>query len=269
MTELTIASVQYGLSDYRSEDEFWAGLASKIREASDNGAQLILFPEYVTAQLLSLERPMTHEEACYYLDGFTDEYISFFKRWSQERNLVILGGTHICKDKNAFVNKAFLFFPDGRVEWQNKLHLTPEERNRWPLAEGDELRLFDTAWGRWSILTCYDIEFPELARAAAGRGAELILCPSYTDSAHGYYRVRHCCQARAIENQVFVALGGIVGSLEEERPQIDRGYCQAGLFSPCDFPFPEKGIIQCGELNQDMLVYAPSKSGARGGRAPV
>lgn len=255
MTTLTIASVQYGLSNIRSADEFWTGLSAKIFEASENGAQLIMFPEYVTAQLLSLEHAMTHEEASIYLDGYTDEYLSFFKRWSRERNIVILGGTHICKEKNVFVNKAFLFFPDGRIESQCKLHLTPEERNRWPLAESDELRLIDTVWGRLSILICYDIEFPELARTAAERGAELILCPSYTDTAHGYYRVRHCCQARAVENQMFVALSGIVGSLDDERPQIDQGYCQAGLFTPCDFPFPEHGVIRSGELNQDMIVF--------------
>jgi predicted amidohydrolase len=115
--------------------------------------------------------------------------------------------------------------------------------------------MFDTEWGRLSILTCYDIEFPELARAAAERGAELILCPSYTDTAHGYYRVRHCCQARAVENQLFVALSGIVGALSEERPQIDQGYCQAGLFSTCDYQFAEHGVVRSGEVNQSMIVY--------------
>lgn len=256
MKSLTIASVQYELSSIQSEEQFWLGIQSKIREAAEQGASLIVFPEYMTAHLLSLEQAMTHEEACRYLDKCTEKYVQFFQHQSQMWNIVILGGTHICREKDGFVNKAFLFFPNGRMETQCKLHLTPEEKTMWPLVEGDELNVFETEWGLISILTCYDIEFPELARAAAVRGAELLLCPSYTDTAYGYYRVRHCCQARAIENQLFVVLSGMVGALSEERPQIDKGYCQAGVFTTCDVPFTEQGVVRVGELNVDMLVIA-------------
>jgi predicted amidohydrolase len=256
MTSLTIATAQYGLSRLQSEEQFWTRLSGKIREAAEKGAELIVFPEYLTTHLLSLEEIMTHVEACEYLDNHTEAYLSFFKQHSQEWNIVILGGTHICREDQAYVNKAFLFFPDGRLETQNKLHLTPEEQNIWPLAQGEDLHVFDTKWGFISILTCYDIEFPELSRAAADRGVKLILCPSYTDSSYGYHRVRHCVQARAIENQLFVILSGIVGELPEGRPQVDKGYSQAGVFTPCDRPFTEDGILQVGEANQDRMVIA-------------
>ncbi|WP_187273902.1 nitrilase-related carbon-nitrogen hydrolase [Paenibacillus sp. N3.4] len=256
MRKITLASVQYGLSDLQSKEQFWDGLASKIREAAEKGANLVVFPEYVTAHLLSLEPTMTNEEACVYLDSCTERYVRFFQHCSQEWQVLILGGTHVCKEEKGFVNKAFLFFPDGRMETQNKIHLTPEEQVRWPLTAGDELSVFETAWGLVAILTCYDIEFPELARAAAERGAELILCPSYTDNASGYSRVRFCAQARAIENQLFVVVSGLVGALAEGRPQVDQGYCQAGLFTPCDSPFAQDGVERVGKLNEDMVVMA-------------
>jgi predicted amidohydrolase len=256
MKKLTIATTQYGLTDIHSEEQFWAGITAKVRDAAEQGAAIIVFPEYLTAHLLSLEHTMLHDEACHFLDQHTEKYVQFFERQSREWNIAILAGTHICKEGNGFANKAFFFFPDGRIETQNKLHLTPEEQIRWPLVAGDELNVFETEWGMVSILACYDIEFPELARVAALRGAELLLCPSYTDSTHGYYRVRHCCQARAIENQLFVVLSGLVGDLSEDRPQVDQGYCQAGVFSPCDVPFAADGIIQVGEFNQDMTVLA-------------
>jgi predicted amidohydrolase len=257
MKNLTIATTQYGLKDIRSEEQFWTGITDKVRDAAERGAAIIVFPEYMTAHLLSLEPTMLHDEACHHLDQYTEKYVQFFQQQSRERNITILAGTHICKiDNNEYANKAFLFFPDGRIETQSKLHLTPEEQIRWPLAAGDELNVFDTEWGKMSILTCYDIEFPELARVAALRGAELLLCPSYTDNEFGYYRVRHCCQARAIENQVFVVLSGLVGALSEDRPQVDQGYCQAGVFTPCDLPFKEDGIVQVGEFNEDMTVLA-------------
>ncbi|WP_138750848.1 carbon-nitrogen hydrolase family protein [Paenibacillus sinopodophylli] len=254
MNRLTVAVAQYGLSDVASEELFWSGLSFKLRDAAEKGADLLILPEYVTAQLLGCHPLLSHEDACLLLDSYTDRYKTFIQRSSRELNMMILAGTHICREEDRFVNKAFLFFPDGRIEEQNKLHLTPEERTRWPLSEGNELNIIDTQWGRWAILTCYDIEFPELARMAAEQGVLLILCPSYTDTAFGYYRVRYCSQARAIENQVFVALSGLVGSLTEARPQIDQGYCQAGIFSPCDFPFTESGILQVGELNQNELT---------------
>lgn len=256
MTSLTIAITQYGLSSLQSEEQFWARLATKIREAAKAGAELILFPEYMTTHLLALKEIMTHNEACLYLDSLTEHYLHFFHQQSKEWNIVILGGTHICKEAEAYVNRAHLFFPDGRLETQDKLQLTPEEQNIWPLSPGEDLHVFETKWGLVSILTCYDIEFPELARAAAVRGVKLILCPSYTDSSFGYHRVRHCAQARAIENQLFVALSGIVGELSEGRPQVDSGYCQSGVFAPCDRPFTADGVLQVGEPNQDMTVLA-------------
>ncbi|MCD1260139.1 acyltransferase [Paenibacillus athensensis] len=257
MKPITIAAAQYGLGRLRSEADFWAGLRSRIRYAAERGVQLLLLPEYMTAHLLSLQPVMTHEEACRYLDGLTEQYVAFFRQISRETGLGILGGTHICRGSSGgFVNEAFLFSPDGRVDRQSKLHLTPEEATRWPLTAGEELHVFATAWGPLSILTCYDMEFPELARAAALRGAELLLCPSYTDSAFGYHRVRYCCQARAVENQLFVALSGMTGQLPQERPQVDRGYCQAAIFAPCDAPFNEAGVLAAGEPQRDMLVEA-------------
>lgn len=268
MKKLTIAMTQYGLTDIESEEQFWTGIAEKITDAAEQGASMILFPEYMTAHLLSLEVSMLHDDACLFLDQLTDKYVEFFKRQSAEWNIAILAGTHICKaaelkgqekvegQEDEYVNKAFLFFPDGRVETQNKVHLTPEEQIRWPLVAGDDLNVFETEWGKMAILTCYDIEFPELARAAALHGVEMILCPSYTDSAYGYHRVRYCCQARAVENQLFVVLSGLVGTLSEDRPQVDTGYSQAGVFTPCDLPFEADGILKIGTLNKDMIVLA-------------
>jgi len=278
MTKLTIATTQYGLTDIASEEQFWNGIADKVRSAAAQGAEMIVFPEYTTAHLLSLLPPLSYDDACAYLDGKTDEYLRSFGELSRENGVAILAGTHVCRGDRAegggeaaredgavenamgglkgFVNRAFLFFPDGRVEAQSKIHLTPEEQRHWPLSPGDALNVFDTQWGRMAILTCYDIEFPELARAAALRGAETILCPSYTESAHGYHRVRFCAQARAIENQLFVVLSGLVGTLAEERPQVDTAYSQAGAFAPCDFPFAPDGILAVGETNADAAVLA-------------
>jgi predicted amidohydrolase len=50
---------------------------------------------------------------------------------------------------------------------------------------------------------CYDVEFPELSRLMAERN-EYFICPFLTDTQNGY-TVKHCAQARAIENECYVA----------------------------------------------------------------
>ena len=87
------------------------------------------------------------------------------------------------------------------------------------------------------------------------KGADVIYCPSCTDDLHGFYRVRHCCHARTIENQVYVVTTGTVGSL----PTVDfmrANTGQAAILSPNDVPFPPRGIVAEGQLNNDMIVTA-------------
>ena len=61
------------------------------------------------------------------------------------------------------------------------------------------------------IAICYDIEFPLIAHAMARAGAELILAPSCTDTIAGANRVHVGARARALENQVYVAVAPTVG----------------------------------------------------------
>ncbi|MED4730006.1 carbon-nitrogen hydrolase family protein [Aneurinibacillus migulanus] len=253
MTISAISVVQYAIGPLNSKEEFWRQVAEHLQQAINDGSKLVVFPEYLTGTLLALSPVLNHYEACQFIDSFTNEYITTFQQLSKETGITILGGTHITKEGDSFVNAAFLFFPDGRYVQQNKVHLTPEERARWNLKPGNGFSVYDTAIGRVGILTCYDIEFPESARALADMGADIILCPSFTDEAHGYYRVRLCSQARAIENQIFVALSGLVGYMPHI-PQIDSGYCQAGIFAPCDYPFPADGILALGETNESMIA---------------
>jgi predicted amidohydrolase len=61
--------------------------------------------------------------------------------------------------------------------------------------------VFDTDFGRVGLMICWDSSYPEVARALAARGAEVILMPI----AGG---VEALVQARAIENQVHVVASG-------------------------------------------------------------
>ena len=167
----------------------------------------------------------------------------------------IIAGTHVIEKEGKLYNVAHLFYPDGRIAEQPKLHITPTEVHEWNMTPGEDLQVFETDKGTIAMLTCYDIEFPEIVRMAKAKGADVIFCPSCTDDRHGFHRVRYTSHARAIENQVYVVTTGTVGSLQTV--DFMRGnFGQAAVITPNDIPFPPKGILVEGEINQDMIVTA-------------
>ncbi len=253
--KLRVSAVQYHLHTISSFEEFAAQCEHYIRNAQEYGAEFVLFPEFFTTQLLSIGDENGNALPIEALPGFTEQYIELFTSLAKETNMHIIGGTHVLQREGRLYNVAHLFFPDGTVEEQAKLHITPFEIEGWNMAAGDELKVFDTEKGRIAILTCYDIEFPEIVRMVKAAGADVIFCPSCTDDRHGFHRVRYTSHARAIENQVYVVLTGTVGSLNTV-DFMRANFGQAAIITPNDIPFPPKGLAAEGELNDDMLVTA-------------
>ena len=93
--------------------------------------------------------------------------------------------------------------------------------------------MFDTDRGKIAILIGDDVEFPEVARIAAGKGANLLFVPFNTDIRSGYMRVRSCAQARCIENGIYAVLAGPIGNLPFVQG-ADIHYGEACILTPCD-----------------------------------
>ena len=152
-------------------------------------------------------------------------------------------------------NVCYFCHPDGTVNEYHKLHLTPWEAGYWGVKPGHLPGLFDTDFGKVGVCICYDVEFPELARLYAMEGARMLFVPFSTDSEQGYYRVRHCAQARAIENECYVALAGCVGNLPEVT-HIEYQFGQSALLTPSDYGFPPRGNQVEAPINQDAGLIA-------------
>ncbi len=253
--KIRVSAVQYHLHTIQSFDEFAKQCEHYIKTADEFGAEFVLFPEFFTTQLLSIGSDQGTKLTINELPGFTEQYRNLFSSFAMQTGMHIIGGTHVIKKDDRLYNVAHLFYPDGRIAEQAKLHITPTEVHEWKMAAGNELNVFDTDKGRIAILTCYDIEFPEIVRMAKAQGADVIFCPSCTDDRHGFHRVRYTSHARTIENQVYVVVTGTVGSL----PTVDfmrANFGQAAVITPNDIPFPPSGIQVEGELNNDMVVTA-------------
>jgi predicted amidohydrolase len=94
-------------------------------------------------------------------------------------------------------NTAVLLDRNGNLAGKyRKTHL-PYEEAEGGITPGDSYPVFTTDFGKIGILICWDIQFPESARAMAGSGAELLLVPIWGGS-------EALTRARAIENQTYV-----------------------------------------------------------------
>ncbi|RAS78329.1 carbon-nitrogen hydrolase family protein [Priestia endophytica] len=251
--KLRVSAVQYHLHTIQSFEEFAYQVDHYVKTAEEFGAEFIMFPEFFTTQLMSIGDNQGKALAIHELPNFTEQYRSLFINLAIKSNTHIIAGTHVLRKDNKLYNVAHLFYPDGRVAEQAKLHMTPTELQEWNMTPGEDLHVFKTNKGTIAMLTCYDIEFPEIVRIAKAKGADVIFCPSCTDDRHGFHRVRYTSHARAIENQVYVVSSGTVGSL----PTVDfmrANFGQAAVITPNDIPFPPKGLLVEGEINQDMIV---------------
>lgn len=237
------------LEDLLSQAEFF------VDSLSDYQSDFALFPEFFSAPLMGLAPEKNSVQAIRFLAGFTEQIRARFSQMAVTYNINIIAGSMPVMEGDQLYNIAYLMHRDGRIDAQHKIHITPHERRDWVIDGGGDVSVFDTDAGKVGILTCYDVEFPELARLLADQGVQIIFVPFWTDTKNGYLRVRICSQARAIENECYVAIGGSVGNL----PRVDNvaiQYAQSAVFSPSDVYFPHDATIAEATPNAEMILFA-------------
>lgn len=249
-----IAAVQYKLRHIDSWADFESQVDFVLNAAADYQPHFVLLPEIFTTQILSF---LNHDDipgAVRELDTYTARYKELLRGHAMKHGYFLIGGSHPNIREGRLLNTAFLFTPGGEIHTQDKIHRTRWEKEKWNTDHGDVLKVFHTPHARIAILICYDIEFPELARRVSEDGAEIIFVPSSTDDRQGFLRVRYCCHARAIENQVYVAMTSTVGNLPVSGLRLHYG--QASIITPSDFPFARDGIAAEGVINEEQIVVA-------------
>jgi predicted amidohydrolase/ribosomal protein S18 acetylase RimI-like enzyme len=248
-----ICAVQYQMRRVKSFEDFARQVEYFVDVAADYKSDFILFPELFTMQLLSFAESARPGIAVRKLSEFTPQYLDLFGKLAIKFDINIIGGSLFSVEENHLYNIAYLFHRNGGIDKQYKLHITPDERRWWGVEPGNVIEVFDTDRGKVSIQICYDIEFPEVSRIAAEKGAHIIFVPYNTDERYGYLRVRYCAQARCIENHVYVAIAGTVGNLPFVE-NMDVQYAQSGIFSPSDLPFSRDAIIAESTPNIETVI---------------
>lgn len=190
----------------------------------DDGADLVLLPELLW---MGLERFVEKHDP---IRGVA--MLFRYQVWprlqpalSLPGKAVVLGTTPF-PDGNVLRNRAPII-ADGRVLYQDKIHLTPWESD---FRGGGPLFLWSFGGVSIAVVICLDIEIPEISAALRGAGVDLILVPSATESMMGVERVGRCADARAVELGCHVALCHLCGRAASEL--IDENLGRLAFFSP-------------------------------------
>ncbi|OBX27201.1 putative amidohydrolase [Gelidibacter algens] len=247
--------VQWQMRLYKDMDEMMQQAEFFIDSVSGYRSDFALFPEFFNAPLMAGNNHMSTPEAIRELAKYTPEMVLRFSKLAISYNINIITGSMPEVVDGQLYNVGYLCRRDGSTERFEKLHVTPDEAKVWGMVGGNKLKAFDTDCGKIGILICYDVEFPELSRILADEGMDILFVPFLTDTQNGFSRVRHCAQARAIENECYVAIAGSVGNLPNVQ-NMDIQYAQSMVFTPCDFAFPTNGVKAEATQNAEMILIA-------------
>lgn len=254
-TVVRLGLIQWQMRPYKNLSEVLEQSEYFIDAVSGYRSDFALFPEFFNAPLMAKFNHMSEHEAIRELAKYTDDVIAKFSEFSISYNINIISGSMPEIKDGKLYNVGYLCKRDGSVERYEKLHVTPDESKVWGLQGGSGLKVFDTDAGRVGILICYDCEFPEACRILADDGMDILFVPFLTDTQNGFSRVRNCAQARAIENECYVAIAGSVGNLPKVH-NMDIQFAQSMVFTPCDFAFPATGIKAEATPNTEMILIA-------------
>ncbi len=255
MAKIRVASVQFELQTLDTADAFYARIDDFTRIAAEYGCAFVTFPEWFTLPLLSIGERLTPAQA---METLVDHLPEFKARLSEVAacyDITIIGGSTAERTEDGLYNTCFVFLKDGSIHRQPKIHPTPDEKAIWNIVGASELGTIPTEHGPIAVQICYDSEFPELTRRQIDLGARLLFVPYATDARTGHLRVKYCCHARTIENQIYVVTSGNCGRVSGVE-NIDISCAQSAIMTPCDHPFARDGIASEASENVEQLIVA-------------
>ena len=192
-----------------------------VREAAARGAAYVQTPEMTGAlvrdrqALKEILRPQD-----------SDPVAAAGRRLAAELGIHLhIGSTAIALADGKIANRAFLFSPGGSLlATYDKIHMFDVDldngeswRESATYEAGLEAIVSEIGEARLGLAVCYDLRFPQLFRAEALAGAEILTVPAaftrQTGEAHWHVLIR----ARAIENGAFVVAAAQGGLHEDGR----------------------------------------------------
>jgi predicted amidohydrolase len=200
----SVAAIQM-VSTPEVEQNF-AVAARLVAQAAQQGAQLVLLPEYWAIMGMHERVKLTHAEP----DG-SGKIQQFMAELARTHHIWLIGGTMplASGQPDKVLNTCLVYGPDGeRVTRYDKIHLFSFARGDEAYDEartivaGNTVGSFAAPCGRVGLSVCYDLRFPELYRALGD--CALIVMPAAFTYTTGQAHWEILLRARAIENQCYI-----------------------------------------------------------------
>ena len=214
-----------------------ARVLDRMSVAAGEGAELVVFPECATSGYCFDNA----EAAAPYAESPDGPFVEAFSDGCARAGVTGIAG-FLERGEGVIHNSAALATPDGRVSVYRKTHLPTLGIDRY-VEPGPALPVYDTPVGKVGILICYDVRFPEAARAMGLQGADIIAVPTNwptgAESSPDFIT-----RARAWESRVFVVAANRVG-VERGRTFIGRSQIVA----------PSGSVLVEANATDDAILY--------------
>lgn len=174
-----------------------------VHEAAENGAQIVALPEmfncpYSRPYFRTMAR-LGHERT-----------VKAMSQWAKDNSVVLIGGSIPEVDGENIYNTCFVFDENGeQIARHRKVHLFDIDIPGMRFSEsatftpGSDITVFDTKYGKMGVAVCFDVRFPELFRAMAVRGAQVIFLPAQFNTSTGPTHWEMTLRSRAVDNELF------------------------------------------------------------------
>ena len=200
--------LKLAICQLRTETELDATMektGAMLREAARCGAQIAVLPEMFNCpyagRYFRQFAALGHEET-----------VKALSAWARETGMLLVGGSVPEREGDRLYNTCFVFDGEGRqIARHRKVHLFDIDlpgmrfRESDTFTPGNAVTVFDTPWGKMGAAVCFDVRFPELFRAMANRGAQIIFLPAQFNMKTGPAHWESTLRSRAVDNELFVA----------------------------------------------------------------
>lgn len=247
LADIKVAAMSVTAKTYSGLFDYIADMNAYVQKAREEGAQLVVFPEYTGMLILSalpVWKPLSRELAAAQdleealgmiadvmeeLSGVIgDVYLTIFSELARLHDIYILGGSILCMEEDRLYNRATLFDRYGyMVLTQDKIFLSALER-KMGLASGRETAVADTEIGSMAVLVGDDAKYFEVADIAARKGARLLLNCDLALGPYNPYAAQVGLEMRVQEARAYGVKSVMVG----EMPFETKLYAKSGIYAP-------------------------------------
>lgn len=246
---MIVGAVAWEIKPVSSFQEFSDRFSAAV---AGHSLDWIIFPECFLLELCALRPELQGPDMVQFISEFSAGFEELVLRLARENQVMITAGSHFSTSKEGIIHLSLTADQNGKRAEQPKNVMTQFESADWGLSGSNGLVPLPDR--RLGSLVCYDCEFPTAARNHAESGVLAIAVPAFTETQRGFQRVRWSCQARAIENQVFMIHASVLGQLGGE--PIPSTYGSSAIITPSVAPFPESAILAETELNKPGIAIA-------------